>query len=162
MSSYTKRRWGSSYVLLLSLPLLSLACLDVDCGAGFCVDGRDGTYACVCMNGYEGDRCERPVPVARRSLEPKYVCTEASCNNRGTCIPFPSGETEMLGEPDSADESSGLGEVGLDCDEVGIGCKYTCQCVPGYTGRTCAIRKCVCVYRATIDQEVFNSFNIIM
>lgn len=132
-----------SVALLLCLPLLGLACHDVDCGTGFCIEKEREQYVCICMGGYEGDRCERPIPVVRRSLK-EYPCTETSCENGGTCVSLSGGEGELLGEPNNMDEeSSNIGEVELDCGEVGMNCSYSCLCVTGFTGSTCAECKCV-------------------
>ena len=119
------------------LPLLSqhsLACRDLDCGMGYCLEGKDGGYKCVCFGGYGGDQCDQIVAIPSRISRSAEAspCDSSPCQNGGECVPLPSGEVTESADMD-------LGESEMDCELEG-NC-YDCICTAEFTGPNCLIRK---------------------
>lgn len=125
-------------VYLYVTAVTGLACSDVDCGLGFCIDRSEGGYQCICLPGYEGERCDKPISTDRfvRNTE---VCDNMLCQNGGTCISLIDGEAGVdMGET-AIDGEAALdsdGESMIDCDMTGI-C-FLCVCAPGFTGSLCS------------------------
>ena len=125
----------STAFLLLLLPLLSpasRACDRINCSMGYCVEGQDGGYRCVCLGGYEGENCDKPVmSLSRRSAEAS-PCDETPCKNGGTCIALPSGEA---GSTDM--HMIDMGESETECEMEGSCYMYTCDCTTWFSGPNC-------------------------
>ena len=143
----------------LALPTSSSSCDVMDCGFGFCIEKETayGRQLCVCLDGYEGENCEKRVSRARKAK--REVCAECEaepCKNGGTCVPIiigkTTGEAPMgEGEADIDGEAApvetgeapveilGESEMELMSDTVSEGgCLYTCVCAPGFTGHLCS------------------------
>lgn len=112
--------------ILLLLPLHGLACHGIDCAMGYCIEKEDG-YQCICLDGYEGENCDKPMrDFARRSTETN-PCDETPCQNGGTC-------TSLI---DEEDMDMAMGESQAECEIQG-NC-FTCQCTIGFSGPNCTI-----------------------
>uniref|UniRef100_A0A8C6S0V9 Sushi, nidogen and EGF-like domains 1 n=1 Tax=Nannospalax galili TaxID=1026970 RepID=A0A8C6S0V9_NANGA len=127
--------------LARSSPLCpSLLPLDVDeCGSDPCLNGGScvdlvGNYSCICVEPFEGPRCE-----TGSHLVPD-LCLSAPCQNGGTCVDADQGFVCECPE----------GFMGLDCRESipndcecrnggrCLGANTTlCQCPPGFFGILC-------------------------
>ena len=142
-------------LFLLVLPLraaLGFPCGDVDCDEGFCIQQDIGGYQCICIDGYEGEHCNK-IRRSTRGTKNDASCDAMPCQNGGTCIPTVD---EMSGEA-----PMDMGESMLDCGVEGS-C-YTCRCAPGFTGPRCSetIRKCVLVLKCK-TYAIAIEFSIIM
>ena len=91
-------------LFLLVLPLraaLGFPCGDVDCDEGFCIQQDIGGYQCICIDGYEGEHCNK-IRRSTRGTKNDASCDAMPCQNGGTCIPTVdemSGEAPMdMGE----------------------------------------------------------------
>lgn len=129
---------------LYATAVLGLTCDDADCGLGFCIEQQGGDYQCICLNGYEGERCERLVS-AERLVRNTKPCDGMPCQNGGTCsslIDEMDGEAdiemgEAIGETAIDEESpDSIGESMIDCDSRET-C-FVCVCPPNFTGPLCA------------------------
>ena len=118
--------------LLLLLPRLDLACRGLDCGMGYCLEGKDGSYRCICLGGYGGNRCDQIVATPSRREAEASPCDESPCENGGECMPVPTEEVI-----DRADV--GFGESEMECEVEG-NC-YVCICTAAFAGPNCLIRK---------------------
>ena len=115
--------------LLISLLFvgLSLACDGIDCGMGYCITGSADGYKCICVDGYDGEYCDRPTLQRRLVTEDtgNLTCDSLLCANGGTCV------VEFYYEGEAPTDGSLI-----ECDDVG-NC-YTCKCQQGFTGARCS------------------------
>ena len=157
-----------AFFLLVVLRLLVEIFADSVCdsGLGYCVQDNNSGYECKCLNGYEGELCDKPVfnPRLVRDTD-SFICNMMPCQNGGTCIPVidkgqgeagmeidgeaaMEGEAAVEGEEDEAlteedadinmdgEAPVNMGEASFDCDVEG-NC-FTCTCAQGFTGYTCS------------------------
>lgn len=116
----------STMCLLTSLLFVgrSLACDKIDCGMGYCIPQDAGGYKCICVDGYDGEYCERA------TLQRRFVandtdtstCDPSLCENGGSCVAefYYEGEAPMDGSV-------------IHCDHC-----YRCACPPAFTGADCS------------------------
>lgn len=97
---------------LLAFVEIYLACDDADCVRGSCVpSGAGDGSACVCWDGYEGEKCD--IPSLRRFIRDDD--NSCPCQNGATCLY----------------NESFTGEASLEGS--------ICVCPPGFTGDLCAV-----------------------
>ncbi|VDM47671.1 unnamed protein product [Toxocara canis] len=115
-------------------------CAQVECqNNGTCVLGPDGQASCLCLEGFNGERCEFS------------VCATMPCMNGGICrasgteasCECPPGLTGVLCEQAICDPKC---ENGGSCELVND--SAICQCLPGTTGINCNLID-VCVKPST-------------
>ncbi|VDK49306.1 unnamed protein product [Anisakis simplex] len=115
-------------------------CAQVEClNNGTCVLGPDGQASCLCLEGFNGERCEFS------------ACATMPCMNGGVCrisgaepiCECPFGVTGILCEQAICDP---LCENGGSCELVNG--TAICQCLPGTTGINCNLMD-VCAEAST-------------
>ncbi|CAL1544747.1 unnamed protein product, partial [Lymnaea stagnalis] len=116
----------------------SVTCIEENSTKGhyFC-NSEDGTH--ICMSGWAGDNCtERTVPV---NVDPECPIRGTGCRNNGTCFnrtcvcPYPYAGS-VCQEERLACSSSPCGQFGV-CLDIASG--YMCQCIAGYSGKSCEV-----------------------
>ncbi|XP_072844714.2 neurogenic locus notch homolog protein 4 [Pogona vitticeps] len=133
------------HLLLLALiPLTQgLSCITDPCkNGGSCRRDSNGTFTCLCLPGYVGDRCQFVDP-----------CKPERCQNGGTCFlqalhpPVPPGYTCLCPAGFTGEQCQGSLEdpcFPSPCQHGGL-CQrvsekqYQCLCGSGWTGKNCQL-----------------------
>ncbi|KAM6979761.1 stabilin-2-like [Aplochiton taeniatus] len=107
---------------------MSCVCSD----KGKCEEGIDGSGACSCQTGWQGDRCELKLgetPVCAPQCHPEAVCrVDRTCE----CQPPYTGDGLNCTAPDLCGEYNGGCHGNAICSQTGVA--VNCSCQGGYRG----------------------------
>lgn len=105
------------------------------CQNGATCTNSHGSYACICVNGWNGDDCSENID----------DCVDAACFNGATCIDgvgsfscrCTPGKTGLLCHLDDACTSNPCHADAI-CETSPIDGSFTCSCAQGYKGPNCS------------------------